>query len=248
MTKHYRGCPGPNLLPAFPNAQEMDPRIYRNAAGHTVLHDPEIFDRIGFATVDECCLLYECAGQVGGLWAEIGSFVGWTTAHIAASGADVIAVEPELAHAGYNHTGSVEKFNERFFGNLERAGVDDRVTPWCTRSDEFFAGNKDTLDGCFIDGEHEPPFPENDARMLLPHLDADCCVVFHDALGPSIQAGIRVLVDAGFKWRLYRTAQLMAVCWRGHFTPPFHDPDPTFGWDQWIGSIKFDRQLLARQS
>jgi predicted O-methyltransferase YrrM len=250
-TRHYVGASAPPLKirEAFVHASEIDPSIFANPQGHIVLHDPEIFDRCGYATADEGSVLLACARRMPGTWIEIGGHTGWTAAHIAqAQDVTLISLDPEFSHATFNKTGDPTRFRGRFKENIQRCGLADRVISVGKRSEEFLPGfDKCKFDGAFVDGEHEPPFPAEDAGMLLPHMKDDCVVAFHDALSPHVQDGVRVLLDAGFNWRLYLTAQLLAVCWRGEFQPPMHVPDPSFGWADWIKSIGFDRALLAAQ-
>lgn len=243
----------PDLEPAFPFAREMSPAVYRTAQAHTVLCDPEIFDRCGYATHDECAVLAHVARATAkpgkpNPWAEIGAHTGWTTAHLALHASHVAAVEPEFCSPVYNKTRDPMRFLVRFEQNLERAAKIARqgfVRPYPMKSATFWGATPDHVgfSGVFVDGEHEPPFPEEDAKLLLPHLLDDCAVVFHDALSPHVQAGVKVLTDAGFRWRAYRTPQMLAVCWRGNIVPPLHAPDPAFDWDGWLKSIRFGAGL-----
>ena len=244
-----------DYTPCFPHAREMDPAVYRNPQGHTVLCDPEIFPRCGYMTHDEGAVLanivrrVEESRGVRRRWLEIGSHTGWSGAHIAPSCIGLVAVEPEFLHSVYNQTGSPAVFAGRFVDNMRRCGLpDDRVVMVPKKFEDAHADlleealTGSVFAGAFIDGEHEAPYPENDAKMAVQLLDTEypVAVVFHDVLAPSVQAGVQVFIDAGFRWRLYYTPQLMAVCWRDgakNKMPdmPVHRRDPSFDWDAWVG-------------
>jgi hypothetical protein len=111
----------PDLEPYFKHATPID---YRNLAGHTSLHDNELFAGCGYATHDEAAILYYLARLFPGIWIEIGAHTGWTSSHLAAGEAIVLAFEPEFTHAGYNRTGSCEKFFARYMENTQAVGKD----------------------------------------------------------------------------------------------------------------------------
>lgn len=253
MAKDYvSNIPGPDVRPYFKHA--IPYKSHPNPAHHLVLCDPELSAGCGYVSRDEGAILWECARRTLGLVpagatariVEIGSHTGWSTAHLAAhEGVHVDAIEPEFSRVAFNATGSPLQFLNRCRANLEAWGVLDRVTPHGTTSQEFLPQQPSGgYVGAFVDGEHEPPFPANDAAMVIPRMAESCFIAFHDVLGWPVQNGVKVCIDAGFKWRLYKTPQLMAVCWRGDFVPPDHTPDPLFNWDNWINrSLRFEIDL-----
>lgn len=267
MTRMYLNPHAPRLMKvhaAFPlPVQHMNPAIYSNPQRHAILCDPTISPRCGFATHDEAAVLHQCAQRSPGRWLEIGTHLGWTAAHIASAPevTELVCLEPELRRVSFNLTGSPDEFRRRLAEHLDAAGVGDKTTLHGDASQEYLSlSDKPTppesekFSGVFIDGEHEPPFPKNDARLVFPFLRETCVVIFHDALGSPVQDGVRELLSLGhslfapFKWRLYKTPQLLAVCWRGNFDPPPHEPDSSFAWNEWLASINFDRRLLESQS
>lgn len=246
-TTNYRSNirPPRDLRPAFVAARPME--TYRNVAGHTVLCDPEMFEGCGYATADEAAILCALADLTRGRWLEFGAHTGWTAAHLALGGARVVAIDPEYVCCVYNKTGDPARFLSRAQDNLDRAGVADRVQLVGGYSTLYVDDHPDDLfDGVFIDGDHSPPFPLLDVRAACKVLRPGRGIVaLHDALGAPVWDAIRWLLDDGWHWRLYRTPQLLAVCWRGDFTPPDHLADASFDWEAWIEhSIKFPMDLL----
>ena len=239
----YRGIECPDVTRHFPHAVPMEST---GLAPHVRLCDPDINDKCGYMTHDEAAILYNLALACPGNWIEIGSHTGWSTAHIAYAGCTVTGLDPEYKTPVYNKTKDPMYFEGRAWGNLERCGVEyDDVMLIGKKSQEFlrnYDGSK--FDGACIDGEHEPPFPENDAMLVFPHLKETCAVFFHDTLGWPVQDGIRVFIDAGFHFRLYCTSQLAGVCWRGDVTPPDHMEDPNIDWPAVLRNIDFPEDLL----
>lgn len=234
MKKVYRSniaCP--SLAAAFPYAKPINPG---NTMKHVSLCDPELFPGCGYATHDEAAIISACV-LPGSNALEIGSHTGWTTAHIALRAHQLTALDPEYGSASFNLTKDHELFLHRTKNNLARMKKIHHDST-CTialygeKSQDFIARYAaEKFDFVFIDGEHEPPFPENDAKLVLPHLADNAVVVFHDFMGWPVQMGVKYLVSQGFRFRFYKTPQFLAVCWRGMFVPPDHTPDPLFDWD-----------------
>lgn len=209
----------PDLYPAFAPRVICKPR--HNSLGHDVLSDSSDELEAGFLTHDEAAILYRCAKGIGsGWWIDIGSRFGWSSAHIAAADVNVVAIDPIYA---------VTESEERARKNI--AGLDHPhvFLNHCTSSEYFsrytLEANGPVVGAC-IDGDHSYPEPLNDAKNVVAHLAQRGVIVLHDVIGGSIQEAVVWLLDNGFKARIYWTPHVMAVCWRGEFTPPDHVADP----------------------
>jgi hypothetical protein len=55
-------------------------------------------------------------------------------------------------------------------------------------------------------------------------------IVFHDLVSPHVAAALRALAGKGWATRIYQTAQMMGVAWRGDISPIQHKPDPGQSW------------------
>jgi len=210
-----------DLAPAFRHTF-----VDTGAVGHDVMHD-EDFDRAcGYISHDEAAILAAIASAVGGDWLEIGSHTGWSASHIALGADSVVCVDPEFARPD---------FRGRAWGNMQRAGIAGKIE---LRILGGFADEKFT--GAFIDGNHSPPEPLNDAKMVYDSLRERAAVVFHDFIGWPVHDGVRWLIDQGMKFRIYSTQQMMAVCWRGDIEIPVHVPDPAIDWDGIRRRTRFD--------
>lgn len=211
---------GPDLRYAFPHAVPF------TIMGHTVYHDDTFDLGCGYMSADEAAILYTIARDFPGLWAEIGSHTGWSGAHIARALSEtegrLVAMEPRLVELD---------FYERTLDNWYRADVIGYIQPVTMRSDQYFAcGGSEMFSGAFVDGDHDPPMPERDAQLLLPRLSDRAVVVFHDFSGWPVRDGVRYLMRNGFNVRVYDTAQMLGVCWRGEWEPPVHVADPGRDW------------------
>ncbi|MBV8544075.1 MAG: class I SAM-dependent methyltransferase [Acidobacteria bacterium] len=180
------------------------------------------FPLMGFLNRDEATLLHNIALQFAGKRAlEIGSWLGWSTAHLALAGVTVDVIDP--AHHDASFRAIVEE-------SLACCGVSDRVNLTRGRSPDAIATLGEKWSLFFIDGDHESPGPARDALACLPFANDDCAFVFHDLASPAVAAGLRVLAEKGFHVVVYQTAQIMAMAWRGDVTPVPHVPDPDVAW------------------
>ena len=185
------------------------------------------FPLMGFVNRDEASILYNVALQFAGQEAlEIGSWLGWSTCHLALAGVHVDVVDP--AHLRPDVRAIAEQ-------SIASCGVADRVALHATASPDGVEALAAERRGrpwslLVIDGDHEPGAPARDVRACLPYAAADCAFVLHDLAAPAVAEALRVLQRAGFHVRVYQTAQIMAIAWRGAVRPVDHIPDPDVAW------------------
>ncbi len=177
---------------------------------------------MGFLNRDEATVLHNIALQFAGRRAlEIGSWLGWSTCHLALAGVTIDVIDP--VHDDPAFRAIVEE-------SLARCGVVDRVNLIGGRSPERIAALSGKWSLFFIDGDHEAPGPVRDTLACLPYAAEDCAFVFHDLASPAVAAGLRLLADKGFHIVVYQTAQIMGMAWRGNVKPIAHLPDPEVAW------------------
>jgi len=211
---------------AFPHMRAGDalhhPWKYLRRDVPHIWYADERFPLMGFLNRDEATLLHNIALQFAGKRAlEIGSWLGWSTAHLALAGVEVDVIDP--AHDEPEIRRSVE-------ASLVACGVRDRVNLAGGQSPESIASFGRKWDLFFIDGDHESPGPFRDALACLPYANRDCAFVLHDHAAPAVADGVRALAERGFHVVVYRTAQIMAMAWRGDVRPVMHLPDPDVAW------------------
>lgn len=214
----------PDFTAAFPF---MDVRPMGHSYGHSVpsdwsdksIDDPifGLYKNCGMLTHDEAAIVYNIARRRPGLWLDIGSHTGWSTAHIAGA---VVGIDPMYG---------VAEFRKRADDNLRRAKVSAMLLNLTSRS--FFEENslwrKGQFTGIVIDGDHTDGEPQLDARNALLALKDGGVIVFHDFIGRPVREAVDYLISQGLKCRVYTTPHMMAVCWQGdEFVPPNHRPDP----------------------
>lgn len=175
-----------------------------------------IFKRCGLWTMDEADILYRAAVQLKGSWVDIGSNVGWTTAHVAEAGCDVLAIDPMYRK---------DEFAARTRMNLDKwlercGGIRAFVAETSARALDEWGTFRYT--GFVIDGDHDDPNPTTDAAMSVCHLEERGIILFHDARGEPVKKAIRWLLNyfPEFKHRVYPTPHGVCACWRGEFEPP----------------------------
>lgn len=177
---------------------------------------------MGFLNRDEAAVLHNIALQFAGKPAlEIGSWLGWSTVHLALAGVELDVIDP--AHDDPDFRALVAE-------SLQRSGVADRVALHGGRSPEGIAALGKTWSLFFIDGDHEAPAPVRDALACLPYAADDCAFVFHDLAAPAVAAGLVALRERGFHVVVFQTAQIMGMAWRGNVAPLRHLPDPDVAW------------------
>ena len=189
--------------------------------GHSIPSDPDYEPECCFMSHDEAAILYHCATQMRGPWVDVGSRFGWTAKHI-----NWITNSPvECVDTGYGSQALRNRFLENMGGSWAPFTFAGTVLQLVDTSPARRAM------GFCIDANHDDPEPLNDARACLKIAAPDCCMVFHDFRGRPIRDAVRFLMAEGFHARVYWTPAMMAVCWRGNFTPPLHHRDPRVDWN-----------------
>lgn len=188
--------------------------------GHSIPSDPDYEPDCCFMSHDEAAILYHCAKSARGPWVDVGSRFGWTAKHINWITNDFVAcLDPHFMMAA---------LRRRF---LENVGLSwsDWTFPFTLRQ-YADSSQRRLFSGFCIDGNHDDPEPLRDAMAALTIAAPKCCMAFHDFRGRPIRDAVRYLMGQGFKARVYWTPAMMAVCWRGDFTPPVHERDPNIDW------------------
>jgi len=182
----------------------------------------ERYPLMGFLNRDEATILHNIALQFRGKRAlEIGSWLGWSTCHLALAGVELDVIDP--AHDDADVRAIVED-------SLDKCGIADRVHLAGGQSPAKIDELAKQWSLFFIDGDHEGLAPLLDTLACRPYATHDCAFVFHDLAAPSVANAIRFLRDDGFHVLLYQTAQIMGIAWRGNVTPVEHVPDPHVRW------------------
>lgn len=204
-------CPWPYLRHGIPHAWYVDPRK----------------PTWGFLNRDEALILYNLALRFNGKQAlEIGCLTGWSACHLAVAGVDLDVIDPLLAEpeiaAAMQNSLKLTRFSGRIL--LAPAKSPDAVHQLARQR----PGGWSLF---LIDGDHEGDGPLNDAKTCEQYAAADCAMVFHDLVSPHVTKAVLYLKSRGWHTRVYHTAQIMAVAWRGEVDPPAHQPDPRVDWD-----------------
>ena len=180
----------------------------------------------GFLNRDEAHILYNLAlGFHGKRALEIGCLMGWSACHLAIAGLDLDIIDPLLENPEV--LASVQS-------SLKASRFPGQVNLIASRSPaavhEIAKANPKGWSLFLIDGDQEGDAPLNDAKACQPYAAADCAMVFHDLASPYVTNAVLHLKAQGWKTRVYHTAQIMAVVWRGHVDPVAHQPDPRIDW------------------
>ena len=179
----------------------------------------------GFLNRDEATLLHTISALFSGRRAlEVGCWLGWSAAHMAAGGVELDVIDPVLSNPAF-HSSVVQ--------SLATLGLIDRVTLHAAASPSAIdtlgkAGRRWSL--FFIDGNHSAPYPLYDTAVAIEYAEPDAAVVFHDLVSPEVAQAIEYLHLRGWNVRIFHTAQIMGMAWRGAVTPPVHVADPAVGW------------------
>lgn len=158
---------------------------------------PLIADVPGWLTDEEGEALYDLARRCSGRGAivEIGSWKGKSTICLglgsrAGNGVRIFAIDP---HTDY-------RFGD-FEANVERAGIEDLVTPIPSLSQPAADDFTEPIELLFVDGSHEEALVREDFDKWVPKVVDGGWVAFHDTTwteGPRRVVGERIYKSRTF--------------------------------------------------
>lgn len=192
-----------------------------------------LYKNCGFWTHDEAAILFNVASLVPGAWIDIGCHTMWTSAHLAAAGCDVLAIDPMLHVEEFRLRAQENKRSfrepiEPFTGRINAiAGTSKVVVPLVMDVPDVIR-----VRGIVIDGDHEDLNVTEDAELARKYLADKGFVLFHDFIGRPVRRAVEHLMYSGFKCKIYWTPHMVACCWRGELTPPDHIRDPLINWER----------------
>jgi predicted O-methyltransferase YrrM len=185
---------------------------------------------VGFLSRDEAHILYNTALKFKGKRAlEIGCWMGWSACHIALAGVNLEIIDPLLAQSP-NQESVISSLSAaaKAFGTFEEVKLIAGYSP--QKVDELAIQQQRKWSLIFIDGNHDAPYPLNDAIACEKYAEADTMILFHDLASPEVSQGLDYLRDRGWNTMIYQTMQIMGVAWRGNVEPVIHEPDPSINW------------------
>jgi len=149
---------------------------------------------------------------------EIGSYIGWSTAHLAAASTNRLqCIEPFIYGEDYSGQLRSDLAAGRFRENVIAAALEDRIilveepSPACLRSTCPSNG----WDFVFLDGWHNNGQPIRDVKGLLPLLRQDVVLVLHDIWIADVRDAMLLLMREGFSAYSLQTANFLTICVRG---------------------------------
>ena len=150
----------------------------------------EIVSRVdGWLTLEEGRLLYRLAQRCPAEAAivEVGSFKGKSTIWLASGAAagnrcKVYAIDPHTGSIPDKRRGEVLWTFDAFKQNVEKAGVSHLIDPILATSEEAIRTFDEPVGLIFIDGEHEYPFVQRDARQWVEKVIPGGVMSFHDTM------------------------------------------------------------------
>lgn len=148
----------------------------------------------GWLTEQEGRELAELAA--GKMVLEIGSYCGRSTICLAQKARAVYAVDPFDGRATPVPADTLPTFRR----NLQRYGVDDRVTPIRGTSAEVLPDRAPVFDVVFVDGNHAYEAVREDIRLARTVLRPGGLLVFHDyasACDPGVKQAVDEMLAAG---------------------------------------------------
>lgn len=164
------------------------------------------------ATAVEAWLLYTaavcCRPQLA---LEIGSYVGWTAAHIARGMADGTL----LCVDDFTECNDGPRQMVRLAANLDRAGVSDRVRIVMGHSPEIlYAAVHDLVGLAFVDGCHEGDQPLRDVKAVAEVMAPDGVMALHDTWMPGVRRACDWLSWNGWTKMVFPTPARLAFFYR----------------------------------
>lgn len=148
---------------------------------------------------------------------EIGSYIGWSSAHLAWHIDGELTCIDNYSEGPGNLQGSHPDAPTRFWENINRTPGKDAVRLYEYASPDILpvAVPPEKWGLAFIDGWHLDGQPLKDVQGVIPHLLEDAPIVLHDLWMPDVRAAGDYLNAQGWHSYLLPTPGCLGVFWRG---------------------------------
>jgi predicted O-methyltransferase YrrM len=204
--------------------EQFEELIYHpGLSGNTDTHyqDREIGGAV-CCTPSEAMLMHHAARLCDPAAAlEIGSYVGWSSAHIASalSRCRLTCIDPflEVDTDDGSKSGRASHAHARFLQNMQRAGVADRIELVRELSPDILPSVAPDAgwDFIFVDGWHLHGQPLRDVSGVLQHAAAGAVILLHDLWIVPVRDAFLHLVNTGWDFHIFDTSNYLTVLWRG---------------------------------
>ncbi|MDQ8186435.1 class I SAM-dependent methyltransferase [Pelagicoccus sp. SDUM812002] len=147
---------------------------------------------------------------------EVGSYIGWSSAHIASPSKNpIVCIDPFLDD---EHPLSTPEHSvrSRFLSNMNAAGLDHKFklisesTPSAYDRPDF----PPSVDFAFIDGWHQAGQPSKDVIGILPKLSSGAVIALHDLWIPDVRDALVLLLAQGWQAAICNTANHLCFAWK----------------------------------
>lgn len=207
-----------------------------------------------FLTRDEASILHNAALQFQGRRClQVGGGQDWSGVHIALGSYSL-----DLVDTAFQDSTVAQRVQEQF----QAAGIGDAAAFHQQLLGRETASSRNGPWGLiFLHASHEDEASRNQVSRLAEIAADDCMVFVSNLVSPRNAAAFRQFRGAGWHSKLFQTAEIMGVAWRGNVEPPAHVPDPDVAWtlprhlSDWpiaenphsLGSVEHERQLAFAQ-
>lgn len=201
------------LIEAFPG---LAPRPSPSPHPGTFFQDTELGGAYGCTELEAAILdaLITVVKPVRVL--EIGSYVGWSSAHLAFSLNGTLDCIDALTERAGSLGNPDERVAARFHENIARANLTEKVTLHIGTSPEIIpeVAQGQPWDFIFLDGWHFDGQPLDDVQGILPWTHEKTVIVLHDLWIPDVQNAWSYLVEQGWSYEALETPGKLTVLWR----------------------------------
>jgi hypothetical protein len=219
-------CPDPCL----PNI------IARNSSlkGESYQHNQYIDRRypdMPLLSRDEALILYNIALKYKGKQGlAIGAQMGWSLCHVAIAGLELDVIDPILGNSEIlqDITASINSAKE-VFGTISQI----TLVPGSGSSaiDELGAQLQRCWALIFIDSSLDVLSTLAMAIACEKYTEPNAMIVFQNLVSQDVCQGFNYLKQKGWQTRIYQTASIIGVAWRGKIEPVNHQSDPEIAWE-----------------
>jgi hypothetical protein len=216
--------------PCLPNIIARNSSIDIQAYQHDRYVD-RCYPDIPLLNRDEALILYNIALKYKGKQGlAIGAQMGWSLCHMAIAGLELDVLDPILGNSEILQSimASIDSAKE-VFGTISRI----TLVPGSGIGAVAELGNQlqRRWSLIFIDRSLDESSTLEMAIACEKYAEPNAAIVFQNLASLDVCQGFNYLKSMGWQTRIYHTASIIGVAWRGKIEPVSHQSDPKIGWE-----------------